>query len=235
MRIIFLGFLCSIIIGLPLGIIAGTWDFFARLIEPFVDFFRYMPAPAFATLLMASFGVEDGPKIALVFLGTFFQCVLMVSNTTRQLEPALLEAAQTLGANNKQLVTRVIWPGILPNLYNDFRILLGWSWTWLVIAELIGTKTGLTEFIDTQGRYRNFDRVFPVIIFIGMIGFTTDQILSWLRRFLFPWADQAPGPVSRAIWQAIIWLPRTLQSLALDRANAIPAETGIKKPTDKGS
>ena len=185
-RIIFLGFLLSVIIGLPLGIIAGTWDFFARLIEPFVDFFRYMPAPAFATLLMAGFGVDDGPKIALVFVGTFFQCVLMVSNTTSQLDGALLEAAQTLGANRKQVLGRVILPGIMPNLYNDLRILLGWSWTWLVIAELIGTKTGLTEFIDTQGRYRNFDRVFPVIIFIGMIGFLTDQVLRLASALLIP-------------------------------------------------
>jgi NitT/TauT family transport system permease protein len=186
-RIVFTGFLISCLIGMPLGILCGTFNFFSRLLEPFIDFFRYMPAPVFSTLLVAIFGAHDAPKIALIFLGTFFQMVLIVAKTTRLLERSLLEAAQTLGANNRQLLTRVIIPGVLPNLYNDLRILLGWAWTWLVIAELIGVKGGLTEFIETQGRWRNFDQVFPVIFVIGLSGFFTDQILAFLRRYLFPW------------------------------------------------
>jgi NitT/TauT family transport system permease protein len=150
-----------------------------------------MPAPVFSTLLVAVFLAHDAPKIALVFIGTFFQMVLVVANTTRQLDTSLLEAAQTLGARRGTLVMRVILPGILPNLYNDLRILLGWSWTWLVIAELIGVKSGLTEFIETQGRWRNFDRVYPVIILIGVTGFVTDQILSALRVKFFPWTPES--------------------------------------------
>ncbi len=191
LRIIFMGFLWSCLIGVPIGILCGVFDFFSRLFEPFIDFFRYMPAPTFSTLLVAVLLAGDAPKIALVFVGTFFQMVLVISKTTRLLDPSLLEAAQTLGAKPKHLVTRVVLPGILPNLYNDLRILLGWAWTWLVIAELIGVKSGLTEFIETQGRFRNFDRVFPVIILIGLTGFVTDQILSWLHGLLFPWAGKS--------------------------------------------
>ena len=208
--IVFGGFLLAALIGVPIGILCGTFDFFSKLFEPFIDFFRYMPAPTFSTLLVAVFLAHDAPKIALVFVGTFFQLVLVVSKTTRLLDRQLLEAAQTLGADNRRLLTRVILPGILPNLYNDLRILLGWAWTWLVIAELIGVKSGLTEFIETQGRYRNFDRVFPVIIMIGLLGFTTDQILAWLSRFLFPWTGDGPGPASRAAISAFTWLPRWL-------------------------
>ena len=126
----------------------------------------------------------------LVFVGTFFQLVLVIANTTRLLENSLIEAAQTLGANRRQLLGRIILPGILPNLYNDLRILLGWAWTWLVIAELIGEKTGLTGFIDTQGTRYNFDRVFPVIILIGLTGFFTDRLLNWLRYLFFPWTEE---------------------------------------------
>ena len=61
----------------------------------------------------------------------------------------------------------------------------------MVIAELIGVKTGLTEFIETQGRWRNFDAVFPVIIMIGLIGFFTDQFLAWFRGILFPYTRKA--------------------------------------------
>lgn len=206
LRIVFMGFLLAAAIGVPLGILCGTFDFFSKLVEPFVDFFRYMPAPAFSTLLVAIFLAHDAPKIALVFVGTFFQLVLVVANTTRQIEASLIEAAQTLGAGNLTLIRRVIIPGITPNLYNDLRILLGWAWTWLVIAELIGVKSGLTEFIETQGRWRNFDRVFPIIILIGVTGFTTDQILASLRKYLFPWTPESAEKRHGCIGRFFCWL-----------------------------
>jgi NitT/TauT family transport system permease protein len=196
-RIVFTGFFLSCLVGVPIGILCGTYSFFSKMGEPFIDFFRYLPAPAFSTLLVAIFGAHDEPKIALVFIGTFFQMVLIISKTTRQLDHSLLEAAQTLGARPTQLFTHVVIPGILPNLYNDMRILLGWSWTWLVIAELIGVKTGLTEFIETQGRWRNFDAVFPVIFLIGIIGFFTDQFLAWFRGVLFPHTRKSRSPTRK--------------------------------------
>jgi NitT/TauT family transport system permease protein len=197
-RIVFTGFFLACLAGVPIGIFCGTYSFCSKVSEPFIDFFRYMPAPAFSTLLVAIFGAHDEPKVALVFIGTFFQMVLVIAKTTRQLDHALLEAAQTLGAKPHQLFTHVVIPGILPDLYNDLRILLGWSWTWMVIAELIGVKTGLTEFIETQGRWRNFDAVFPVIILIGLIGFFTDQFLGWFRGILFPYTKRARSTVKRA-------------------------------------
>jgi len=190
-QVIFWGFFLSSLIGVPLGILAGTYDFFSRLFEPFIEFFRYLPAPAFGALAVAILGIHDAPKIAIIFIGTFFQQVLVVSNTTRKLDPALLEAAQTLGAKNKSLLYRVVIPGILPDLYRDMRILLGWAWTYLIVAELIGTSSGITWFITQQARYKNFDNVFAAIMIIGIIGLTTDLILAYFGRRLFPWQKQA--------------------------------------------
>jgi NitT/TauT family transport system permease protein len=206
LKIVFMGFFMAALVGVPLGVLCGTFDFFSKLFEPFIDFFRYMPAPAFSTLLVAIFAAHDAPKIALVFVGTFFQLVLVVANTTRQLDAALLEAAQTLGAKSMTLIRRVIIPGITPNLFNDLRILLGWAWTWLVIAELIGVKSGLTEFLETQGRWRNFDSVFPIIILIGVTGFTTDQILASLRKYLFPWTPEASEKKHGIFGRFAFWL-----------------------------
>jgi len=214
--IILWGFFWSCLIGIPVGILCGVFDFFSKLFEPFVDFFRYMPAPTFSTLLVAVLLAGDAPKIALVFIGTVFQMVLVISKTTRLLDPSLLEAAQTLGAKPKQIVTRVVIPGIMPNLYNDLRILLGWAWTWLVIAELIGVKSGLTEFIETQGRFRNFDRVFPVIILIGVTGFVTDQFLSWLHGLFFPWAGRS-GAFSRSVAGVVTWPFRMFAAASKER------------------
>ncbi len=196
-QIIFWGFIISAIIGVPLGVLCGTFRLFSLLVEPFVDFIRYMPAPAFGALCVAILGIEDQPKIAIIFIGTFFQMVLVIANTTRLLDGSLLEAAQTLGAKRLSLVTKVIIPGILPNLYSDMRILLGWAWTYLIIGELIGSMSGISRFIYNQQRHFHFENVFAAIIMIGIIGFVTDQFLGLVGGVLFPWQNQSSNVVAR--------------------------------------
>lgn len=186
-RTIAWGFFLSSLVGVPLGILCGSFRFFARLQEPFIEFFRYLPAPAFGALCVAVLGIDDGPKIAIIFIGTFFQQVLVISNTVRKVDPALVEAAQTLGAGRWKLVRRVIVPASISDIYTDMRILLGWAWTYLIVAEVVGTMSGITYFISQQARYRNFDNVYAAIAMIGIIGFASDMILAWLGRVLFPW------------------------------------------------
>jgi NitT/TauT family transport system permease protein len=185
--IIFWGFLISSLLGIPLGILAGTYSTVAKLSEPFIEFFRYLPAPAFGALAVAVLGIYDAPKIAIIVIGTFFQQVLIVSNTTRKLDPTIIEAALTLGTSRVRLLTRVVVPGIMPDLFRDQRILLGWAWTYLIVAELIGTSSGITWFITQQARYQHFDSVYAAIMMIGIIGFGTDILLGWMGRKLFPW------------------------------------------------
>ena len=185
--IIFWGFFLSSLVGVPIGILCGTFSAFSKAQEPFIEFFRYLPAPAFGALAVAILGIHDGPKIAIIFIGTFFQQALIVANTTRKLDIALLEAALTLGANKMQILFRVVIPGIIPDLFRDLRILLGWAWTYLIVAELIGTSSGITWFITQQARYKNFDNVFAAIIMIGIIGLVTDLILAKLSKHIFPW------------------------------------------------
>ena len=186
-QIIFWGFLISSVIGVPLGILSGTYNAVGRLNEPFIEFFRYLPAPAFGALAVAILGIYDGPKIAIIVIGTLFQQVLIIANTTRKLDATILEAARTLGTRSIRLLSKVVVPGILPDLYRDQRILLGWAWTYLIVAELIGTSSGITWFITQQARYQHFDNVYAAIITIGIIGFGSDMILARLGRRLFPW------------------------------------------------
>lgn len=189
-EVIFWGFMMSSIIGVPLGILCGSFFFFSRLSEPFIDFVRYMPAPAFGPLAVAILGINDAPKISIIIIGTFFQQVLIIANTTRQFDNSLIETAQTLGADRLKLIRSVIVPGILPELYRDMRILLGWAWTYLIVAEIIGAKSGISLFITQQAKYRNYDNVFAGIIIIGLIGFLTDQILGLIGNQLFVWEER---------------------------------------------
>lgn len=203
-RTIFLAFLVSSVIGVPLGILCGSYRFFAKLQEPFIEFFRYLPAPAFGALCVAVLGIDDAPKIAIIFIGTFFQQVLVIGNTVRKVDPGLLEAAQTLGASGWKLVRRVIIPASITDIYTDMRILLGWAWTYLIVAEVVGTMSGITYFINQQARYRHFDNVYAAIGMIGIIGFSTDLFLAWLGTVLFPWKRKLrPGSARGSL---LTWL-----------------------------
>jgi NitT/TauT family transport system permease protein len=201
--IILMGFIYSMLLGLPVGLLCGTFPLFSRLMEPFVDFVRYMPAPVFGALAVAVLGLGDEPKITIIFIGTFFQAVLVVANTTRSVDISLIQAAQTLGANHRQLLLRVVVPAALPALYRDMRILLGWAWTYLVVAELIGEKSGISAFLYQQQRYRHFDNVYAGIVMIGLIGLLTDQVLAFLGKHLFPWESGKTGLVRRlrGLWR----------------------------------
>lgn len=193
-QIIFWGFFWSSLFGVPLGILCGTFKVFSKLGEPVADFFRYMPAPVFGALAVAVVGIYDAPKIAIIVIGTFFQQVLVIANTTRKLDTSLVEAAQTLGAGRIQLLFQVVLPGIAVDLYNDMRILLGWAWTYLIVAEYIGASSGITYFINQQAKYRIYDNVFAAILLIGVIGFGTDRILDMLGHKIFPWQkSRSPG------------------------------------------
>jgi NitT/TauT family transport system permease protein len=186
-QIIFWGFVLSSLVGVPLGILCGTYSAISRLNEPFVEFFRYLPAPAFGALMVAILGIYDGPKIAIIVIGTMFQQVLIIANTTRKLDYGLIEAAMTLGTSRVKLLFHVILPGILPELYRDQRILLGWAWTYLIVAELIGTSSGITWFITQQARYQHFDNVYAAIFMIGLLGLGGDLLLAVVGKKLFPW------------------------------------------------
>lgn len=193
-QVIFWGFVLSSLVGVPLGVFMGTYATLGRLGEPFIEFFRYLPAPAFGALAVAVLGIYDGPKIAIIVIGTFFQQVLVIANTTRKLDATIIEAARTLGTRGLRLITKVVVPGILPDLYRDQRILLGWAWTYLIVAELIGTSSGITWYITQQARYQHFDNVFAAIIIIGIIGFGSDLLFERAGRSLFPWDRSRERP-----------------------------------------
>jgi len=185
--VLFYGFVLAIMVAVPLGIACGTFDATSKIIEPFIDFMRYMPAPAFGALMIAIFGLAEAPKVAIVFIGLFFNMLLVTANTVRSMDVSLLEAAQTLGAGRLRLLTSVVIPGSLPMIYTDLRIALGFGWVYLTIAEVMGEMRGISEFINQQGKFRNYQNVFVGIILLGALGFITDQLLGWFGKQLFPW------------------------------------------------
>ncbi|UIJ77238.1 ABC transporter permease [Acinetobacter sp. SH20PTE14] len=186
-KIVFSAFFIASLIGIPLGILCGFSQKISQLTEPFVEFFRYLPAPAFGALAVAILGINDAPKIAIIVIGTLFQQILIIANTTRMVDRGLIEAGFTLGTNKMKSLFHVVIPAALPDIYRDLRVLLGWAWTYLIVSELIGTTSGITWFITQQARYQNFDNVYAAILIIGVIGLVCDVVLMKLGQRLFKW------------------------------------------------
>ncbi len=181
------GFLLSALFALPLGLYIGTYRPVQAFLEPLTDFIRYMPAVAFIPLVMLWVGIDESSKILIIFIGTFFQMVLMVAEDVRRVPMAQIEAAQTMGASRSEIVKLVILPSARPALLDTLRITCGWAWTYLVVAELVAANSGLGYAILKAQRYMQTDKIFAGILLIGVIGLLTDQAFRWLGRVAFPW------------------------------------------------
>lgn len=184
-----MGFLLAAMLALPLGLLAGTFRPVQIFLEPVLDFIRYMPAVAFIPLVMLWFGIDETAKMAIIFIGTFFQMVLMMGDDVRRVAMTQIEAAQTMGANKRETVWLVIFPAAAPALLTTARVTLGWAWTYLVVAELVSANDGLGYAILKAQRFLQTDKIFAGIIVIGLIGLIQDQLLRALHRRLFPWYE----------------------------------------------
>ncbi len=181
------GFLLSALLAVPLGLMIGTFRVVQAVLEPLTDFIRYMPAVAFIPLVMLWVGIEESSKVAIIFIGTFFQMVLMVAEDVRRVPMAQIEAAQTMGATRVELIEKVIFPSARPALLDTLRVTMGWAWTYLVVAELVAANSGLGYAILKAQRFLQTDKIFAGILLIGLIGLVTDQWFRWVHRKAFPW------------------------------------------------
>jgi NitT/TauT family transport system permease protein len=181
------GFLISAVIALPLALLIGTFKPVQAVLEPLTDFIRYMPAVAFIPLVMLWVGIEESSKIAIIFIGTFFQMVLMMAEDVRRVPLAQVEAAQTMGANRNEAISLVIFQSAKPAIMDTLRVTMGWAWTYLVVAELVAASSGLGYSILKAQRFLQTDKIFVGIILIGLIGLVMDQLFRLAHRKAFPW------------------------------------------------
>jgi NitT/TauT family transport system permease protein len=182
------GFLASAVIALPLGLVIGAYRPVRAFFEPLLEFARYLPAVAFVPVVLLWAGIGEASKIVVIWIGTFFQMVIMLSDDVARVPMPQIEAARTLGANGREVVLRVLARSAMPAMFDTLRVTLGLAWTYLVVAEIVAANSGLGYAIMKAQRFLQTDRIFVGIIVIGLIGLATDQFLRWLHRRLFPWA-----------------------------------------------
>lgn len=178
-------FALAALMAIPLGILMGSISWVGRALEPTIDFIRYLPVPALVPLSIIWFGVGEETKIFLLWLGTFFQLVLLVADDVRRVPHEYPEIAATLGASRFQSLNDVVFPAMLPTLVDNLRITLGWCWSYVIVAEIVAADSGLGFVIWQARRFLKTPEVMAGVVAIGIIGLATDQLLRILHRRWF--------------------------------------------------
>ena len=182
------GFILAALVAVPLGIAMGAFKAVEAFFEPFVSFARYLPASAFIPLLILWAGVGETQKLLVIFIGSVFQIILMVAVIVGSTRRDLIEAAYTLGADSTGIVRRVMLPGAAPQIAECLRLVLGWAWTYVIVAELVGSESGIGHMIMDSQRLLDTGQMIFGIFCIGVIGLVSDLAFKWANQRLYRWA-----------------------------------------------
>ena len=178
-------FALSVVMAVPIGIWMSSYRIVGTLIEPIVDFIRYLPVPALVPLLIIWFGIGEGSKIAVLWMGTFFQLVLLIADDAKRVPREFIEIGYTLGARPSQITRDIVLRSMLPSMVDNLRITLGWCWTWIIVAEIVAANSGIGHAIWAARRFLKTPDVMAGILTVGIIGLLTDQAIRALHRRYF--------------------------------------------------
>ncbi|MBK8051340.1 MAG: ABC transporter permease [Anaerolineales bacterium] len=185
------GWFISTLFAVPIGILMGNFHLIEGMLEPLVDLVRYMPAVAFVPLTILWLGVDDPQKFAILFIGVFFQEVLLIMDNVKNVPRDLIQVSYTLGLTKWEILRDVVLRYAMPGIWDTFRITIGWAWTYLVVAELVAANVGLGYRIMRAQRFLETEQIILGILVIGVLGLATDYFFKWTYKRLFPWAKQA--------------------------------------------
>lgn len=183
------GFLLATAMAIPIGVLIGTYRFWEAALEPLVDFVRYMPVVAFVPLTILWAGTDDVQKFVIIWIGTFFQQVLLIMDNTKRVPLDFVDIGRTLGMPDRSILRRIVVPAAAPGIWDSLRISLGWAWTWLVLAELVAATSGLGYRITTAQRFFQTDTIIGYILVLGLLGLVTDQVMKAIGRRAFAYAE----------------------------------------------
>ena len=188
-EVVIVGFAVSSAIAIPLGLTMGTFRIVQALMDPPVNFIRYLPVTSFVPLFILWIGIGLEQRVAVIIFGVFFQQMVMVSDVSRGVSKDLVNASYTLGCTRKDVLLHVLGPASLPGVLDMLRVTIGWAWTYLVVAEMVAASSGLGYISLKAMRGLQVEVIFLAIAVIGLLGLATDQIFRILRMKVCAWAQ----------------------------------------------
>ena len=184
---VFAGFAWGGALGILAGLIIGLSRLMERVLDPTIQVLRNIPVTAWVPLSLVFFGIGNAPAVFLIGLGAFFPAAVNTTHGVRQISVTLTKAARMMGANERELLIRVILPGALPSIMTGVRLSMGIAWVLVVVAEILAVRSGLGYLLnDAYLFYRN-DVVIAAMLSIGILGFISDRIVVAVRDRLLEW------------------------------------------------
>jgi NitT/TauT family transport system permease protein len=182
------GFVLSVVLAMPVGL-AMTWSArFRDSYTPFNNYIRYLPVAALVPLMILWLGIGFQNKVAIIFIGTFFQLTIMLHDNFRQVPQGYLESARWIGARSSWvLLWRVILPYRLPYVLDDLKVAFGWAWSYLLVAEIVAANSGIGFKIIQAQRFLQTQDMLALIFVVGGIGLAFDWGFDWINRSAFHW------------------------------------------------
>ncbi|PLP59287.1 nitrate ABC transporter permease [Mesorhizobium loti] len=185
LRRIAIGWGLGVLLGIPLGIFMGSSVVVRRLLDPYIDFFRFIPPIAFVTLAIIWLGPGEASKVGLIFYATIFVVIVSMIAGVQAVNPARIRAAATLGAGRLRILLTVVIPSTVPAMVTGARLAMGNSFLTVVSAEIVAAQEGVGALIWTARNYGRTEWVFVGIILLGLLGYLCDRLLRLCAtRFL---------------------------------------------------
>ncbi len=181
------GFVISTLFAIPIGVIMGAYKIGESFFEPPIDLIRYMPTVAFIPLAIIWVGVGDSEKFMILFIGVFFQEVLLIMDNVKSVPRTLINVGYTFGLKQWEVLLRIVVPAALPGMVDTLRITMGWAWTYLVVAELVAAEPGLGFRIMQAQRFFDTPAIILGILVIGLLGLVLDYAFKLAYARLFPY------------------------------------------------
>jgi len=191
LRRVLTGFAIAILVGVPFGILAGAYRAFDAALAPIALFGRNIPVAALIPLTILWFGIEETQKTMFIFLATVPFVFSGTVEAVLGVHDRYVETAQTLGANQRQVVSKVLIALALPSIYNNLRNLFGLAFGYIMLAELINAKYGLGYLLSTSQRRGLTEHIILILMIIGLLAYAIDRLLLWFQAQLFPYLQRA--------------------------------------------
>jgi NitT/TauT family transport system permease protein len=186
-----LGFVASLIVAVPLGIIAGSSRSARAAIEPLAAVVRYIPPPAFIPILILWFGIGEIEKYVVIFVSVAPYILVMVADAVAAVPEEYLDVARTLGATKAQLYRRIIIPFGLPGIWDSMRVMVGSAWTFIILAEITAAESGIGYRLIQAQRFLKTPEVIAFMAVIGLLGLATDFAFQASYKVFFPWSHKS--------------------------------------------
>ena len=185
------GFCIGALTGLVLGVVVGWWSTGKQLLDPMIQGLRPIPVTAWVPLAIIWLGIGTAPAVFLVVIGAFFPTYVNTVHGVSQVGDRLIQAAQMLGANRRQILFRVVLEAALPTIITGMRVGLGFAWMCVIVSEMLAVKSGIGYVLWDSYYFANLDMVVAAMISVGLLGYASDRLFCWLVRRKIMWADQS--------------------------------------------